>query len=365
MAEVRLVNATKKYGRVSAVEGINLNICDQEFLVLVGPSGCGKSTTLKMIAGLEAITENEIFIGDRRVNDIPPKDQDIAMGFQNYALYPHMNVFRNMAFGLKLRKFSKTEIRQRVQEAAGILGINDLFDRKPKELSGGQRQRVAMGRAIVRKPQVFLFDEPLSNLDAKLRVQMRGELARLHQRLSTTIVYVTHDQIEAMTLANRIVIMNEGAIMQIGAPMEVYQHPKNIFVAGFIGSPTMNFIEGRMVLQNGSLCLEGLGKTLVVPKPLQERFAKSKDRPCILGIRPEHIYDRALKDPFPNAEQFTAGVEVVEPIGAEVILLMKMGPERLTASVDPQTRAQPSAAIELLIDMNQMHLFDKETGMAY
>jgi multiple sugar transport system ATP-binding protein len=365
MAEVRLVNATKKYGRVSAVDGINLNIDDQEFLVLVGPSGCGKSTTLKMIAGLEAITEGEIFIGDRRVNDIPPKDRDIAMVFQNYALYPHMNVFRNMAFGLKLRKFSKTEIRQRVQEAAGILGIKDLFDRKPKELSGGQRQRVAMGRAIVRKPQVFLFDEPLSNLDAKLRVQMRGELARLHQRLSTTIVYVTHDQIEAMTLADRIVIMNEGAIMQIGPPMEVYKHPKNIFVAGFIGSPTMNFIEGRMILQNGTLCLEGLGKTLVVPQPLQERFAKSKDRHCILGIRPEHIYDRALKDPFPNAEQFTAGVEVMEPIGAEVILLMKMGPERLTASVDPQTRAQPSAAIELLIDMNQMHLFDRETGMAY
>lgn len=365
MAQVRLINTTKKYGRVTAVESINLNIYDKEFLVLVGPSGCGKSTTLRMIAGLEAITEGEIFIGDRLVNEVSPKDRDIAMVFQNYALYPHMNVYRNMAFGLKLRKFSKTEIQQRVQEAAGILGINDLFDRKPKELSGGQRQRVAMGRAIVRKPQVFLFDEPLSNLDAKLRVQMRGELARLHQRLSTTIVYVTHDQIEAMTLANRIVIMNAGTIMQIGAPMEVYKHPKNIFVAGFIGSPTMNFIECRMLLQNGSLGLEGLGKTMVVPKTLQERFAKSKDRQCILGIRPEHIYDRALKEPFPNAEHHTASVEVVEPIGSEVILLMKVGSERLTASVDPQTRAQPSSAIELLIDMNQMHLFDKETGIAY
>jgi len=365
MAEVRLINASKKYGPVAAVESINLTIYDREFLVLVGPSGCGKSTTLRMIAGLEAMTEGEIFIGDRRVNEVPPKDRDIAMVFQNYALYPHMNVFRNMAFGLKLRKFSKTEIQQRVQEVAGILGINDLLGRKPKELSGGQRQRVAMGRAIVRKPQVFLFDEPLSNLDAKLRVQMRGELARLHQRLSTTIVYVTHDQVEAMTLANRIVIMNDGSIMQIGAPMDVYKHPKNIFVAGFIGSPTMNFIKGHIISQNGSLCLEGLGKTMAIPKPLQDRFAQAQGRPCLLGIRPEHIYDRTLKDHFPNAEQLTAVVEVVEPIGAEVILLMNKGSERLTASVDPQTKAQPSSEIELLIDMNQVHLFDQETGMAY
>lgn len=365
MADVRLKNATKKYGRVTAVESINLTIYDEEFLVLVGPSGCGKSTTLRMIAGLESITEGEIFIGGRMVNAVPPKDRDIAMVFQNYALYPHMNVFRNMAFGLKLRKFTKTEIQERVQEVAAILGISDLLSRKPKELSGGQRQRVAMGRAIVRKPKVFLFDEPLSNLDAKLRVQMRGELARLHQRLNTTIVYVTHDQVEAMTLANRIVIMNNGTIMQIGAPMEVYRHPTSAFVAGFIGSPTMNFFKCRIFSENDGLCIAGLQKTMAIPKHLQDRFAKAKDRQCLLGIRPEHIYDRALKDPFANAEQLTAVVEVVEPIGAEVILLMEKGSEKLTAKVDPQTKAQPASKIELLIDLNRMHLFDNETGIAY
>jgi len=365
MAGVQLDNVTKKYGRITAVDNINLVIRDKEFLVLVGPSGCGKSTTLRMIAGLEGITAGEIVIGDRQVNEIPPKDRDIAMVFQNYALYPHMNVFRNMAFGLRLRKFSKPEIQKMVNEAAKILGISDLFDRKPKELSGGQRQRVAMGRAIVRKPKVFLFDEPLSNLDAKLRVQMREELARLHQRLRTTIIYVTHDQVEAMTLANRIVIMNEGAIMQIGAPMEVYNYPKNIFVAGFIGSPTMNFIECRIISQNGRLFVNIPEKVLEIPASLQDRFAKLIDRECIFGIRPDHIYDSTLKSPFENAERLTAVIEVVEPIGSEVILLTKMGSERLTASVNPQTKAQPSRSIEFLIDMNQMHLFDKETGIAY
>jgi multiple sugar transport system ATP-binding protein len=365
MAGVQLANVTKKYGRVTAVDDINLTIRDKEFLVLVGPSGCGKSTTLRMIAGLEGITAGEIVIGDRQVNEIPPKDRDIAMVFQNYALYPHMNVFRNMAFGLRLRKFSKPDIQQRVNEAAKILGISDLFDRKPKELSGGQRQRVAMGRAIVRMPKVFLFDEPLSNLDAKLRVQMREELARLHQRLSTTIIYVTHDQVEAMTLANRIVIMNEGAIMQMGAPMEVYNHPKNIFVAGFIGSPTMNFIACSIVSQNGRLFVNIPEKMLEIPSSLQNRFAKSNGRQCIFGIRPEHIHDATQKAPFQNAERLTATIEVVEPIGSEVILLTRMGSERFTATVDPQTKAQPSDAIEFLIDMNQMHLFDKETGIAY
>lgn len=365
MAGVQLVNVTKKYGQVTAVDNIKLDINDKEFLVLVGPSGCGKSTTLRMIAGLEGITSGELVIGDRRVNEIPPKDRDIAMVFQNYALYPHMNVFRNMAFGLRLRKFSKPEIQKRVHEAAKILDISELFDRKPKELSGGQRQRVAMGRAIVRKPKVFLFDEPLSNLDAKLRVQMREELARLHQRLSTTIIYVTHDQVEAMTLANRIVIMNEGAIMQMGAPMEVYNHPKNIFVAGFIGSPTMNFIECRIVSQNGRLFVSIPEKMLEIPSSLQDRFTKSDGRECIFGIRPEHIYDSTLKAPFQNAERLTAIIEVVEPLGSEIILLTRMGSERFTASVDPQTKAHPSEAIEFLIDMNQMHLFDKETGIAY
>lgn len=365
MAGVQLENVTKKYGQVMAVDNINLAIRDKEFLVLVGPSGCGKSTTLRMIAGLERITAGEIVIGDRQVNEIPPKDRDIAMVFQNYALYPHMNVFRNMAFGLRLRKFSKPEIQKRVHEAAKVLGISDLFDRKPKELSGGQRQRVAMGRAIVRKPKVFLFDEPLSNLDAKLRVQMREELARLHQRLSTTIIYVTHDQVEAMTLANRIVIMNEGVIMQMGAPMEVYNHPKNIFVAGFIGSPTMNFIAGSIVSQNGRLFVNIPEKMLEIPASLQDRFAKLNGRECIFGIRPEHIYDSTLKTPFKNAERLTAIIEVVEPIGSEVILLTRMGSERFTASVNPQTKAQPFGVIDFLIDMNQMHLFDKETGIAY
>lgn len=365
MAGVKLNNVTKKYGQVTAVDNINLTVRDKEFLVLVGPSGCGKSTTLRMIAGLEGITAGEIAIGDRQVNRIPPKDRDIAMVFQNYALYPHMNVFRNMAFGLRLRKFSKSEVQKRVHDAAKILDIGDLFDRKPKELSGGQRQRVAMGRAIVRKPKVFLFDEPLSNLDAKLRVQMREELARLHQRLSTTIIYVTHDQVEAMTLANRIVIMSEGAIMQVGAPMEVYNHPQNIFVAGFIGSPTMNLLDCRIVARNGRLFVEIPEKLLEIPPSLHDRFAKSIGRECIFGVRPENIYDSRLRESFQNAERLTASIEVVEPIGSEVILLTRIGSKRLTAKVNPQTKAQPSESIEFLIDMKQMHLFDKPTGTAY
>ena len=365
MAEIRLVEVTKRFGSNTAVDRINLTAQEKEFLVLVGPSGCGKTTTLRMIAGLEETTEGEVYIGDRRVNNVAPKDRDIAMVFQNYALYPHMSVYKNLAFGLKQRKFPRSEINLRVTEVAHMLGIEELLKRKPKELSGGQRQRVAMGRAIVRKPEVFLFDEPLSNLDAKLRVQMRGELGKLHRQLETTIVYVTHDQIEAMTLADRIVVMNNGIIMQSGAPMDVYNNPKNLFVAGFIGSPAMNFFEVRIAAEKGTLRVKGDSFQLTIPDGLQDRFLQAKDRELVLGIRPEHIYDKTIKGPFPGGEPLRATVEVVEPIGSQVILLASCGTENLTASVDPQTRAKPNMKLEFLVDTNRLHLFDKMTEKAY
>jgi multiple sugar transport system ATP-binding protein len=287
------------------------------------------------------------------------------MVFQNYALYPHMNVYKNMSFGLRLRKFPKDEIDNRVKEGARILGIEELLGRKPKELSGGQRQRVAMGRAIVRKPQAFLFDEPLSNLDAKLRVQMRGELAKLHDRLETTIVYVTHDQVEAMTLADRIVIMDRGLIMQIGSPLEVYNNPKNLFVAGFIGSPAMNFFNIRVAEENGSLFVVGEKFKLAVPKSLQGRYLKVKNQEAILGIRPEYVFDKAIRGPFPGGEPLKAMVEVVEPVGSQVILLASSGTDQITAAVDPQTTAKPHFPMEFLVDMNRMHLFNKSTKEVY
>jgi len=361
MAEIELRDVTKRFGKVTAVDRINLTVEDKEFLALVGPSGCGKTTTLRMIAGLEELTEGDIYIGDLKVNDIPPKDRDIAMVFQNYALYPHMSVYKNMSFGLRLRKFPKGQIDARVKEGARILGIEELLGRKPKELSGGQRQRVAMGRAIVRKPQAFLFDEPLSNLDAKLRVQMRGELAKLHEQLETTIVYVTHDQIEAMTLAERIVVMKDGVIMQMGTPLEVYNNPKNIFVAGFIGSPAMNLLDVRVMEQNGSLFVQGENFRMAVPADLRDRYLKVKDREAILGIRPQHIFDKGIRGPFPGGEPLRATVEVIEPVGSEVILLATCGSAQVTAMVDPQTLAKPHAEIEFLVDMNQMHLFNKST----
>lgn len=365
MAEIRFVDVSKEFGKVTAVHKINLTARDKEFLVLVGPSGCGKTTTLRMIAGLEQASNGDIYIGDRRVNDLPPKDRNVAMVFQDYALYPHMTVYKNMAFGLRLKKFPKKEIDRRVLETAKILGIESLLDRRPKQLSGGQRQRVAMGRAIVRKPQAFLFDEPLSNLDAKLRVQMRGELARLHDRLETTIVYVTHDQIEAMTLADRIVIMNEGVIMQVGNPLDVFNNPKNQFVAGFIGSPAMNFLEVSVLSKEDSLYLKGKSLKLVVPRHFCDRYVKAKDREAILGIRPQHIYDKEIKGPFPGGEPLKMSVEVVEPVGLEVIVLGSIGREQLTACVDPKTRATPHVEMQFLMDMNQIHLFDKETGESY
>ena len=365
LAEIQLHNVTKRYGDNNAVNRVSLTAADREFLVLVGPSGCGKSTTLRMIAGLEELTEGDIFIGQRKVNSIAPKDRDIAMVFQNYALYPHMSVYKNLAFGLKQRKLPKSEIDVRVKEVSKMLGIADLINRKPKELSGGQRQRVAMGRAIVRKPQAFLFDEPLSNLDAKLRVQMRAELARLHERLATTIVYVTHDQVEAMTLADRIVVMEKGEIMQIGKPMEVYDNPVNLFVAGFIGSPAMNFFDVRVIEKDNGLYVEGANLMLSIPDSLQTRYRKAENQDVIFGIRPEHIYDKTFKDHFPGSQTLKVSAEVVEPIGLHVILLASCGTDQLTACVDPQTRARPHMEMEVLLDMNRMHLFDRKTKTSY
>lgn len=361
MAQIQLNNVNKKFGTNWVVRDFSLNVEDKEFVVLVGPSGCGKTTTLRMIAGLEEVTEGEIYIGGKMVNHLPPKDRDIAMVFQSYALYPHMNVFNNMAFGLQNRKFPKHEIKRRVTEAAEVLGIRELLKRKPKELSGGQRQRVAMGRAIVRKPQAFLFDEPLSNLDAKLRVQMRAELSKLHERLETTIVYVTHDQVEAMTLANRIIIMNEGRIMQAGKPLEVYENPKNKFVAGFIGSPSMNFIETKLVEDGGCLYIDAESFRLVIPRNLESRYRAHVNAEVIFGIRPEDINDSTFVNDIDGRDEVKAVVDVVEPIGAEVILIVTIGKHRMTARVDSRTKATVNQPITLNIDMKKMHIFNKKT----
>jgi multiple sugar transport system ATP-binding protein len=347
------------------VNQVNLSAEDKEFLVLVGPSGCGKTTTLRMIAGLEEVTDGEIYIGDQDVTDVHPRNRDVAMVFQNYALYPHMNVFMNMAFGLKLRKFPKQEIDKRVKDVAGILGLSNLLDRKPKALSGGERQRVAMGRAVVRKPKAFLFDEPLSNLDAKLRVVMRGELAKLHEQLETTIIYVTHDQIEAMTLANRIVVMNEGRTAQIGSPMDVYSRPKNLFVAGFIGSPAMNFVDVVLIEEAAGLYVKNENIKLAIPESLYKRYQRAKDKEVILGIRPEHIYDKNLKGQLKGGEPIEVSIDVIEPIGKEIILLASSGKLQFTVCVDLQTQVKPHDTMELLVDMNHMHIFDKETEEVY
>ncbi|MGE4412824.1 MAG: ABC transporter ATP-binding protein, partial [Candidatus Caldatribacteriota bacterium] len=322
MARVTLKNVTKKFKEVVAVDNISIDIEDKEFAVLVGPSGCGKSTTLRAIAGLEEVTSGEIYIAERLVNDIPPKDRDIAMVFQNYALYPHMDVYNNMAFGLKLRKLPKEEIDQRVQEAAEILGIEKLLKRRPKELSGGQRQRVAVGRAIVRKPKVFLFDEPLSNLDAKLRVAMRAEISKLHDRLQATIIYVTHDQIEAMTMASRIFILNEGRLQQAGPPLEVYKAPANLFVAGFIGSPAMNFIPSRLLKQDSSYFIAAESFRVKLPSDFYPSISSYESKEVIFGVRPEDFHDKQFYPEGTADNTIKTKIEVIEPLGDEVIFYL-------------------------------------------
>ncbi|MCB0719528.1 MAG: sn-glycerol-3-phosphate ABC transporter ATP-binding protein UgpC [Bacteroidetes bacterium] len=362
MASVKLDKVRKVYDNgFTAVEGADINVADGEFVVLVGPSGCGKSTTLRMIAGLESISSGTLHIGDRLVNDVPPKDRDIAMVFQNYALYPHMSVFDNMAFGLKLRKFDKSEIRTRVEQAAEILGISSILDRKPKQLSGGQRQRVAVGRAIVRKPQVFLFDEPLSNLDAKLRVQMRTEISKLHRRLGATMIYVTHDQVEAMTMGDRIVVMKDGEIQQIDTPLELYNRPVNQFVAGFIGSPAMNFIPGRIVVDGGvHFRAEGNAFTCAIS---DSSPSLAKDTDVVLGIRPENleVLGSGAKPGFVGVDML---LDVVEPMGNEIVLYARSLEHVVVARVEPQTLPEPGQTIRLGIDSTKIRFFDGATGLA-
>jgi multiple sugar transport system ATP-binding protein len=364
MADVTLRKVVKRYDEVEAVRGIDLDIADHEFVVLVGPSGCGKSTTLRMIAGLEDITGGDIMIGGDVVNDVPPKDRDIAMVFQNYALYPHMTVAENMSFGLRLKHYPKAEIKSRVTEAARMLDITDLIDRKPKQLSGGQRQRVAMGRAIVRNPKVFLFDEPLSNLDAKLRVQMRIEIKKVHQKVRTTTVYVTHDQVEAMTLADRVVVMNKGRIEQIGTPNDLYHNPATRFVAGFIGSPAMNFLPCRLEEVAGQINVR-LADRLSLPLP-PARAARYRAIPrgeaLLLGIRPEHITE-ASPHPEPGIEGFGAVLDVTEPMGMETLIYFTLEGVQVCGRVNPNAGARDGAPLRLAMDLNNMHLLNEATGV--
>ncbi len=364
MASLSLKHIYKKYpGGVTAVSDFCLEIKDKEFLILVGPSGCGKTTTLRMIAGLEEISEGELFIGDKLVNDVAPKDRDIAMVFQNYALYPHMTVFDNMAFGLKLRKTPKEEIKRRVEEAARILDITHLLDRKPKALSGGQKQRVALGRAIVRKPMVFLLDEPLSNLDAKLRATMRTELTKIHQRIGTTFVYVTHDQTEAMTMATRIVVMKDGLIQQADTPQNLYDYPINLFVAGFIGSPQMNFVECVLEEKGNGLYLTFGENAIKLPanKANDPALKDYIDKEVIMGIRPEDIYDGAsYVESMPDSVMET-DVEVTELMGAEIYLYLRTGEDSFIARVDNKSKARAGDVIKVAIDANKIHIFDRDT----
>ena len=361
MAGLSLKGIYKRYpGGVVAVSDFNLEIEDKEFLVLVGPSGCGKSTTLRMIAGLEEITEGELYIGDRIVNDIAPKDRDIAMVFQNYALYPHMTVFDNMAFGLKLRKTPKDEIKRRVEEAAKILDISHLLDRKPKALSGGQRQRVALGRAIVREPKVFLLDEPLSNLDAKLRAQMRTELSKIHHNLETTFIYVTHDQTEAMTMATRIVVMKDGFIQQVDVPHKLYKYPCNMFVAGFIGSPQMNFVDATIVEKSGDLYLEFKNNSLKLPESkINDDVKNYIGKEIVFGIRPEHVHDEERYLESMPEYAIDANVEVTELMGAETFLYLDVDGEKLTAKVAPTTTAKADEKIKIVLSLEHIHLLTK------
>src|SRR5438270_1869666 len=367
MAKVLLEQVSKQFGTVVAVNSVTLEIPDKQFTVLVGPSGCGKTTCLRLVAGLEEASAGNIYIGERLVNDVAPKDRDIAMVFQNYALYPHMSVYDNMAFGLRLRKYPRAEIDRRVKEAAEMLGIQELLARKPKQLSGGQRQRVALGRAIVREPQVFLMDEPLSNLDAKLRVQTRAEIKKLHARLQTTTIYVTHDQVEAMTMGDRIVVLSGGLIQQFGTPHELYEHPTNLFVAGFIGSPAMNFVPGATVVSEdggAKVLLEGIGQ-VVVPQPYIERATQAASLKLTFGIRPPHLEDVNL---IPSEEQTGSVIEgqvkVVEYLGDQLQVYLTAGGIRMVAMLSPRSHVNVGSPVRLHIEYEQMHLFDTDTGKA-
>jgi multiple sugar transport system ATP-binding protein len=362
MAQVILRQLNKLYDSVHAVKDVNLHIRDREFAVLVGPSGCGKTTTLRMVAGLEEISSGEVLIGDQVVNNLAPMDRDIAMVFQNYALYPHMSVFDNMAFGLKMRKFERAEIVKRVKQAAEILGIGELLQRKPRQLSGGQRQRVAVGRAIVRHPQVFLFDEPLSNLDAKLRVQMRVELKKLHHRLGTTAIYVTHDQVEAMTLGDRVVVMKDGVVQQLGEPLDLYNLPANKFVAGFIGSPSMNFARVMVTERNGSIWVENAGLSFKVPRPQADRLRPRRGEEVTLGMRPEDL--RVAGSGDPSEFTFNAVVEVVEQLGSEILLDVRVGRDTMVAAVEPTVRTKIQDTLRLALNPDRLHFFDSKTERA-
>ena len=362
MAQVTIRSLNKKYDEVHAVKDVNLDIRDKEFVVLVGPSGCGKTTTLRMVAGLESITSGRILIDDTVINELPPMDRDIAMVFQNYALYPHMSVYDNMAFGLKMRKFEKPEIARRVNEAAEILGIHEYLKRKPRQLSGGQRQRVALGRAIVRHPRVFLFDEPLSNLDAKLRVQMRVELKKLHERLGTTAIYVTHDQVEAMTLGDRVVVMRDGWVQQVGDPLELYNQPANRFVAGFIGSPAMNFASVRIAAENGSLWAIGDGIRLKIPDALTNGLGAQAGKEVTFGIRPEDL--RIANGRDPTEMSIEAVVEVIERLGSQILLDVAVGPGSMVAAVEPTVTAKVHERLRLAVNPHRLHFFDSESEAA-
>jgi multiple sugar transport system ATP-binding protein len=364
MASVTYEHVFKRFGDVVAVNDLNIEIADKEFLVLVGPSGCGKTTALRCLAGLEDVTEGRIMIADQVVNDIAPKDRDIAMVFQSYALYPHMSVYDNMAFGLKLRKTPKQEIKRRVEEAAQILGIEHLLDRKPRQLSGGQRQRVAVGRAIVREPKVFLFDEPLSNLDAKLRVETRANISKLHQQLETTFIYVTHDQIEAMTMASRIAVINKGILQQIDSPQALYDRPDNLFVAGFIGSPAMNFFPAHIRKDGEKLYMDGGSFQVKVPDSKINTFMSYVDKPIIFGIRPENIHNPEFAPPEIDAQPIECTVDVTELMGNEIVVYLKTGENVFVARVDPRSRYHVDDKVQLILNMNNMHAFDRDTEMA-
>ncbi len=364
MASVTYEHVTKEFGNVIAVNDLNLQIEDKEFLVFVGPSGCGKTTALRLLAGLEEVTKGLIKIDDRVVNDVPPKDRDIAMVFQSYALYPHMTVYDNLAFGLKLRKTPKEEIKRRVQEAAEILGIQELLGRKPRQLSGGQRQRVAVGRAIVREPKVFLFDEPLSNLDAKLRIAMRAEISKLHHRLQTTFIYVTHDQMEAMTMATRIAVINKGMLQQLDTPQVLYDAPVNMFVAGFIGAPAMNFFKGHVRKDAGKLFVDCGAFSVPIPADRTKAAQPYIDRPIILGIRPEDIFNPAFVPPGINAAKVACKVDVTELMGNEIFLYLVTGDNTIVARVDPRTDFRIGDQVQVSFNIDKMHLFDPDSELA-